>query len=329
MKKIFRTSVVSALIFFIGVGVGHVLTGSKPVVAADDRSERHLGESTDSLTNPLLECEFGSEYLSKHSIRPFKAEIEGSIDRFIKEGKATHISYYFRDLNNGSWFGFNEKENFSPASLLKVPLLIHILARAESEPGVLMAQIEYAGGDADAPQFVLPKNPIQIGKTYTVAELLEHMIVESDNNAALLLTQFTGIDRFKTIFTEFGIALPPAVENTTGSMSVRDYAAFFRVLFNASYLSQRASEGALTLLTQSKFKEGIITGVPENILVAHKFGEREFEGQKQLHDCGIVYEGKSPYLLCIMTRGDDFTELERVIAALSKTTYEQVHAQAR
>ncbi|MFZ2719503.1 MAG: serine hydrolase [Minisyncoccia bacterium] len=324
-----RRHVLALVILILGLVAGYSYGRHAPNAhVIESESEAHQGLSSSGLTNPLLQCDLGQEYLAQNSIRPFRSTIEMQISTLKNEGKATHISYYFRDLNNGSWFGLNEKETFSPASLLKVPLLIHILAQAEKDPNILNTQIEYMGGDADAAQFVVPQNPIAVGKVYTVSDLLQHMMVESDNNAALLLAEFAGPDKFKTIFTDLGLSLPPTVNNT-GSMSVRDYASFFRILFNASYISQPASEGALILLSQSKFKEGIVAGVPSDVLVAHKFGEREFEGQKQLHDCGIVYAGKSPYLLCIMTRGNDFKKLESVIATLSRTTYDQVNSQAR
>lgn len=320
---------ITLLILFVGVGIGYTYGRQAPHSHnTEEENESHVGLSSSGLTNPLLQCDLGSEYLAQNSIRPFRTVIETRINTLKSEGKATHVSYYFRDLNNGSWFGLNEKESFSPASLLKVPLLIHLLARAEQEPDILNMQIEYGGGDANASQFIIPENPIEVGKVYTVRELLEHMIIESDNNAALLLAEFAGPDKFQTIFTDLGLSLPPTV-NSTGSMSVRDYASFFRVLFNASYISQPSSESALTLLSQSKFKNGIVAGVPSETLVAHKFGERELQNQKQLHDCGIVYAGKSPYLLCIMTRGNDFPTLAKVIAELSKTTYEQVAAQIK
>lgn len=316
--------VVGALV--LGIGVGYVSAGPYAGTPVVNEGERHLEPNQTGLTNPLLECDLGAEYLSENSIRPFRSKIQETMGDLIGGGKANHVSYYFRDLNNGSWFGINEKEIFSPASLLKVPLLIHILKSAEQDPAVLEAQIEYASGESGAPQFIMPENSVKAGGTYPVRQLLEYMVIESDNNAALLLTQFVGLDKFQSIFKDLGLSIPSAVDEI-GSMSVRDYATFFRVLFNASYLNRSSSEGALALLTQTKFREGIRAGVPGEILVAHKFGEREFEGQKQLHDCGIVYTGKNPYLLCIMTRGDNFAGLVKSIAELSKVTYEEVRAQ--
>ena len=70
--------------------------------------------------------------------------------------------------------------------------------------------------------------------------------------------------------------------------------------------------------------------MPSDIQIAHKFGERGIARvgkpeQKQLHDCGIVYYPKRPYLLCVMTRGEDFDKQARIIQDISKIVYTKVH----
>jgi hypothetical protein len=117
----------------------------------------------------------------------------------------------------------------------------------------------------------------------------------------------------------------------SGYISVEDYAAFFRILFNASYLGHEASEKALALLARVEFTQGLRAGVPAEVEVAHKFGEfRLPAGEQQpfqLHDCGIVYASRSPYLLCVMTRGERVEPLPGVIAEVSRTVYESVSTQ--
>jgi beta-lactamase class A len=104
----------------------------------------------------------------------------------------------------------------------------------------------------------------------------------------------------------------------------------FRILFNASYLTQAASEQALELLTRSEFRAGLVAGVPAGTVVAHKFGERIDGGVAKLHDCGIVYHPARPYLLCVMTEGDRFEPLASLIAETSRIAYDQVNdARAR
>ena len=79
------------------------------------------------------------------------------------------------------------------------------------------------------------------------------------------------------------------------------------------------------MLSEVKFNKGILNGVPENILVAHKFGEMQtVEGERQFHDCGIVYYPKHPYLLCVMTRGQNWDELSSTIGETSKEIYTDI-----
>ena len=108
-------------------------------------------------------------------------------------------------------------------------------------------------------------------------------------------------------------------------MNVKEYSSFFRVLYNSSYINKESSEFALELLAESKFTEGIKSGVPKNIVVSHKFGEQINKNSLlQLHDCGIVYAPKKPYILCVMTRGNNFDELADIIKNISKITYDSV-----
>ena len=113
-------------------------------------------------------------------------------------------------------------------------------------------------------------------------------------------------------------------------LSAENYASFFRVLFNASYLSRSLSEKALSLLAQSDFKDGLVAGVPPGIKVAHKFGFRitGINGEiKQLHDCGIIYYPRHPYLLCIMTSGKSYEYLDDAIKELSRVVYQEIGRQ--
>ncbi len=88
------------------------------------------------------------------------------------------------------------------------------------------------------------------------------------------------------------------------------------------------SSRALELLTKTAFNDGLRAGVPENIEVAHKFGERILPNNiQQLHDCGIVYIPNKPYLLCIMTRGKDMHTLQGVIEEISSSVYAEVNPQ--
>jgi beta-lactamase class A len=324
--------VFSVILIFIAIGfgfmLGHRSSPFPPHHGPHDRGgwgEFRLNDSQKGFTNPLLDCELGSTYLSQNTTRPFQDRIEKEIKTLTSGSGVTYISYYFRDLNNGAWFGFNPDEKFIPASLSKVPLLITALHEEEERIGFLNTKVTYEGGTAASLQYILPANPIVAGKTYTVKELLEHAIIDSDNNAAVLVSELLGERSLNQMFDDVGIAGPDSKEGSV--ISNRDYSTFFRILFNTSYLSRPLSEGALSLLASAKFSGGLRAGVPDSIAVAHKFGERALADQKQFHDCGIIYYPQKPYLLCIMTRGETYPALIEAIKHLSTVTYQEVASQ--
>jgi beta-lactamase class A len=81
---------------------------------------------------------------------------------------------------------------------------------------------------------------------------------------------------------------------------------------------------ALALLAASEFKGALAAGVPDGIRVAHKYGVHNLTNDRLFHDCGIVYHPLRPYMLCVMTRGNDLDSNIRFIADVSKRVYEQV-----
>jgi beta-lactamase class A len=312
-------------VFLLGLVAGWFFGhfSSKVII---DSSCKEIRAGGFQFINPLLECkgdEVGKE------LKPFKDKVVNLVNGFIDDKDASKIAVYFRDMNNGPWFGINENENFIPASLLKVPVMISYLKKIERE-GKLLDEVivddkEYINNF----QYVVPEQEVKVGEKHTVEDLVFRSIVYSDNIAATLLMENSkkfGIS-MQSIYDELGI------KYTLGSddnMNVKGYASFFRILFNASYLNAEISDGALQLLSETKFKNGIVAGVPENIKVAHKFGEKPFNNQdKQLHDCGIVYYPEHPYLLCIMSKGSDFLTLEKDIQKISKLIYDEVDAQYR
>jgi len=275
--------------------------------------------------SPLLDCEnfFASDNKSHAEL---KKALTNYIDTKIKEKNVEHISVYYRNLNNGPWLGINEHHNYTPASLLKVPILVAGLKRAQADSQFLSSvhkhNIKY---DSIFNQNVGHEKRIVVGSSYTVEQLLEYMILYSDNEAKEALIDIIGNDFIIDVIHDMGINL--SIKNIAEDfISVKEYASIFRILFNASYLNKEMSEKALEMLSRTNFTKGIPGKLPKDILVSHKFGERGFQdsSKKQLHDCGIVYINNNPYLICIMTKGDDFDTLINVIADISEIVYKKI-----
>jgi len=58
--------------------------------------------------------------------------------------------------------------------------------------------------------------------------------------------------------------------------------------------------------------------------VAHKFGERGVIGHAMdFSESGIIYSNSQPYLIVIMTRGNDVRQLSTVVRELSIEIFNQ------
>jgi beta-lactamase class A len=255
-------------------------------------------------------------------IKPFREDVAKYINAQVSEGKATSVSVYFRALSDGYMFGINEHDNYRPASLLKVPVMIAYLKMAQDTPAILQRKVLFAKKiDPGVPNKI--DVHIEPGNTYTIQELVQQMIVHSDNDALILLVQNMNDSYYRGILKDFGVNNPAKIQVWDDYLSLSDYVRFFRVLYNASYLNKDMSQLALKYLSESTFSEGILSGT-NNVKVAHKFGEWFYNGLYQLHDCGIVYFNNQPYILGIMTKGKNTEDLAKVIQGISHIVYSNV-----
>lgn len=323
-----------AVIFCIGIVVGSIGKDRLDTIYARYFFDKITNSETrvttnrgSSLTNPLLECrELPEQMLIGQRVK-IENSIEGLISEYKSRGDLEEAAVYYRDLNNGPWFGIHEEMKFTPASLLKLPLAISYYWQAEIDPSILNSEIQFQKGATELEnQPYGPEHTLENGKLYSVQDLISLMLIESSNEASLVLVELAGEDLLKGVYRDFGFE-PPALGKDY-SIDVHTYGSFFRILYNSTYLDRVSSEQILKILTQSSFNEGISGGVPKSVVVSHKFGSRENSDEsrsKQLHDCGIVY-ADSPYILCVMTRGSDFAMLSNFIKDVSALTYNSVTA---
>lgn len=307
---------------FFGIGwISNIFLGSTRDL--DGVSKRIVGDY--KFISPLIACNISDDhsYLGYESLNK---EFSNKINSLVAQNKITHASVYFRDLNSGRWTGYNEDDVYWPASLMKVPTLIALLATIEKKPELLAERVIINGTTDEKVSTVFkPAHTAENKKEYSVEDLANLMIRYSDNNAAVALSRVIGPSQIEKVFSDGGVELPKEQSRAVDYLSPREYAYFFRLLYNATYLNRAASEYSLQLLSTTDFDKGIVAGVPAGVSVAHKFGEHMTPDESsQLHDCGIVYHEKNPYLLCIMTKGKDFEKMASAIAEISDVTYKQV-----
>lgn len=275
--------------------------------------------------SPLVEC-MSTAVVSTLEFSGLEERMRTVITAQIAAGRAEDVAAYFRDLNNGPWYGVNEDAQFLPGSLLKVPLMMGWLAVAEQDRSWMQRPCTVAPElmrlyDV---QSISPAVKLEPGGTYRIEELIERAIVYSDNVAASLLETADQGRSLKQVAGETGVRVGPELPRRK-EISIKEYASLLRMLYNASYLNLRDSNWALELLARADFKDGLRAGIPAEVPVAHKFGEAALDGRTTTFShCGIVYVPGRPYLLCLAATGRDETALIGVVRDLSAWVYAQV-----
>ncbi|MFM9056269.1 MAG: serine hydrolase, partial [Bacteroidota bacterium] len=281
-------------------------------------------ETRYKLIAPLLLADID---LPNQNYAPILEKGKSDIDSAKAAGYLTESAIYFRNLNDGSWIGHNEHMAFDPGSILKLSILIGYMRWSEAQPGILNSLVKFDKPIPNLPFQNIQGKSLQLGKTYSVRELIEFMILESDNQANAILNSQLPTQYGLSVFSDLGIRTPDKNAKAF-PMSAAELSRFLRSLYNSTYLNERDSEWALNLLTKSRFGSGIRSGVPQDVTVAHKFGERGYQDSAivEVHETAIIYQNGNPYLITIMTKGTSRESQIDLIRRISSHTFNLVTA---
>lgn len=271
--------------------------------------------------------------LGKHYIINFSSLKESLLSIQKKYNFKTYI--YFNYLNNGSWIGLNEKDDFVAASLVKVPLSMGVLKAVEE--GRLSLDQNYTLEELDLDNNFGDLYKKGAGSIFSIEELLKIMLKESDNTARGALFRVLeriGIsDPLYDIYTSLGWdyigeinpggdknqAIDP---NLYGKINLKLLSNMFLALYNSSYLDLKYSDKILEYLANTPFNDKIRAGVPDDIVVSHKIGVAI--DNKTFSDCGIIYAPNRNYLLCLGSNGGNEKLASDFMSEVSEVVYDYV-----
>lgn len=274
--------------------------------------------------------------------RPFselRKSLNNILNTFAEDVPAASI--YYEDLDSGKWMVINPDTQYQAVSMVKVPILLFAYRIADQHPDIWATPIRYA---ADRPDIIRnnnhdPSRSIIPGEPYLLSDILHRMIAYSDNTAKDAVMAFLSDTHREELLavisdlekiTQYPLSSPDDSEH----LLIRPYARLFRMLYNASYLSQQSSADALDILKQSDFPHGIRGATAPEIAVASKFGLYKRDPEKsgdldQLHDCSVVYHPKGPYTLCVFTKAESHAVAKVFIQEIAGLVYASVTEHAK
>jgi|688.fasta_scaffold00911_7 beta-lactamase class A len=149
---------------------------------------------------PLL---YSNKTCESTNYNKLKSSIIEIIEQNKRMGNIDKSSVYLKILNSRDFITINEEDQFHPASLIKLPLLMTYLQMEERNPGTLNKKIVFHPLQG-LPNQTYKSKKIEPEKSYTIKELLKYMIAYSDNNATYLLNENVDENAFKKMFQTLG-----------------------------------------------------------------------------------------------------------------------------
>ena len=221
------------------------------------------------------------------------------------------VGIVIKDLDTGWEIDFNETTPIPSASLVKVPVMLSYFYAAADGKITLKDTTSLKSFEKVSGSKTLAEKPT--GSVFTVEELFEPMITQSDNTAANVLIDFLGFDTLNAYFKKMGLKDTNIVrrmmdfkerkkgeENYT---TAQDMAYLLEELYYKKFLNKDVSQKCLQILGRQQINDRIPKKLPKGTYVVHKTGLENFI----CHDVGIVFTDKGDFLICVLAKHKDKT----------------------
>ncbi len=221
------------------------------------------------------------------TVQPVREDLR---DLFEKED-LKFTSLYFEYINTGANISLNPDIRILPASLIKVPLAMAVMKKIERDEWELYNELVMTKEDRDAGWWdVYMKYPM--GSPITIQNLLEEMLLSSDNTAYRILYRNLSLDEVRDVFISLGL---DDFFDQEWKVTAKEYTRLIRSLYTSNYLTPEHSQLLLDILSRTEYDDYLGQGIPNDAWFAHKIWENE--SKTVILDAGLVYIGNRVYLI--------------------------------
>lgn len=221
------------------------------------------------------------------TVQPVREDLR---DLFEKED-LKFTSLYFEYINTGANISLNSDIRILPASLIKVPLAMAVMKKIERGDWALYNELIMTKEDRDAGWGdVYMKYPM--GSPISIQNLIEEMLLSSDNTAYRILYRNLSLDEVRDVFISLGL---DDFFDQEWKITAKEYTRLIRSLYTANYLTPEHSQFILDILSRTEYDDYLWQGIPDTALFAHKIWENE--SKTVILDAGLVYIGNRVYLI--------------------------------
>ena len=233
-----------------------------------------------------------------------------------------HVSLYYRPLEGGCGLHHNENEPLIAASVIKIPIMVEAFRRFEE--GSLNPQDVHVLKEEEKMPSCGALNRMHAGLEISLRDLVDLMIVLSDNTATNILIDLLGIDAVNATMRSYGLTKSTlrrklfdaagAAAGLQNHVTAREMGMLLEKMYAGELVSEKASAEMIEILKNQKLNGKMPFFLkPRGIVSAHKTGE----DTGITHDVGIVFTRK-PFVMCMLSNETEVPVFERLIQDIAR-----------
>ena len=215
------------------------------------------------------------------------------------------LGVYVLDLATNNSLALNADETFPTASTIKIAILAELFRQAQQ--GKLNLNETYTLNSSDLVGGSGIASVLTPGATkLTLRDVAALMISVSDNSMTNVIINRIGMDNVNSLLDSLGLThtrlrrkmmdIKAAAEGRENVATPREISELLEALHKGKVLNKQFTDDFFNLLSVHK-ESHIPRLLPEDLRIANKPGE--LEGVR--NDCGLIFTGKRPYILCAMS----------------------------
>ena len=236
------------------------------------------------------------------------------------------VGIYLKDLKSERIWAYHAEDLFPSASLVKLPILLTVFEKIKQGELSLQTPVTLRASHRMGGSGTLKRH--RPGAVFSLEDVLEHMMAQSDNTAMRMVIDLVGMDYLQQTFPKLGLTYtnihPSGLSLTHRSVQKENYttaqemAGLLERTYRGEFGDEELSRNMLELLKHIKRRSRLTAGLPLGWQIAHKTGLL----RRACHDAGIIFSPEGDFVLCVLTgQNPSYKRAKRFIAEVAKTTY--------
>lgn len=239
------------------------------------------------------------------------ASLEQALRGYLSNLSGTY-GVHVIDLTTGETTSVNADQAFAAASTFKVPMAMYVLDLVNQGQTSLDEPLTYRPEDWEEGTGLIQLDLVE-GDCYTVSELLDLMLIESDNIATNMLLRRFGESNAFSYMVQLGGTVTH-LDSGRRATTPREMAQYLAQAFRTAEAGDSLYRTLIDRLMHTAFPDRIAAGVPEGVPVAHKIGTVP----GMVHDVGVVLLPDRPFVLAIFSVDVDEAEAAVRLAEITR-----------